>query len=116
MSSCGLRRRVASLVLVAAFASMAAKGLCFMPAGTAEAKDAHACCKKGWRTAPPACCMDGQTEGAAAFLVAKHSTPAPVLEMSASGEDGLVAFEASARPLMRLDRTHSPPTVAILRI
>src|SRR5687767_3382515 len=81
-------RGAAGSALAIAFSSTSAKGLCFMP-GSERAGDAHACCKKGWRSAPPACCMDGQEDAAPAVVVAKRAALAPPFLVSALPEISL---------------------------
>jgi hypothetical protein len=103
------------LALLALSASGVTRGLCFMP-GTGEAgpRDAHACCKKGWTTAAPDCCMAGAAdeEPARTALLATPGAPASVRIAIVPATPGLLF----GKTLAPGDCSHSPPGRVPLRI
>lgn len=109
-------RRATAFLFALIFVTVSTKGLCLMPAAAGGKGGTHDCCRKGWQTAPPGCCMDGQTAGTAATKAARVVAPTPdVATVSPLGAT------APSVPLARqivvgTDRDHSPPLRTVLRV
>jgi hypothetical protein len=108
-------RGLAVLVSVVLMASGATRELCFMP-GTGEPgpRDAHACCKKGWTTGTPECCMAGAADEDPARTVVTVVLAAPPAVLGAVAHPPRAIRSSAA--LDASDRSHSPPGRAPLRI
>lgn len=109
-------RRATVLLLALTFLSVSTRGICMMPAAGSWKAGAHDCCKKGWQTALPSCCMDVGTDGAAAKVTARVVAPAPVVATPAP----VGVTPKSAAPVgyivAHADSVHSPPPRTILRV
>ena len=109
-------RRATVFLFALTFLAISTKGICMMPAAADEKADPHACCKKGWQTGVPPCCMEAGTDGAATSVTARVVAPTPAL--SAAGPMGGTAEGGNAirQIVADTDSVHSPPTKAILRV
>lgn len=109
-------RRATAFFFALTFVAVSAKGLCLMPADGGGKGGAHDCCAKGWRTAPPGCCMDAQTDGTATTVAARVVAPAPGL--ATAPPLGVTAPLAPlvGRIVVNTDSVHSPPPRTVLRV
>lgn len=116
MSFIRKHRRATAFLFALTFLAISTKGMCMMPAAADEKADPHACCKKGWQTGLPSCCMDAGTDGAATSVTARVVAPTPALcaapPMGGTPEGGL----STGPSVADTDSVHSPPTKAILRV
>jgi hypothetical protein len=107
-------RLPAALLTLVLATSGATRGLCFMP-GTGEPgpRDAHGCCKKGWTSGAPECCMEGAPDDDPGRLqaVVAHTTPETTFVRVAPPARVMTLTASAPR-----DRSHSPPGRAPLRI
>jgi hypothetical protein len=103
------------LVVAAAFAGSGTRGLCFMPGTHCGPLAAHECCKTGWTTAPPPCCMEGRAERATAIRIDRQAAPAVSVTPAAflHGEVRLRLNEPSSSAARS---AHSPPIDLVLRV
>jgi len=110
----GLRGFAFAVALVLT-TSGATRELCFMP-GTGEPgpRDAHACCKKGWTASTPECCMAGAADEDPARTVVAVTLAAPPAVLGAVAHPPRAGRSSAA--LDAIDRSHSPPGRAPLRI
>ena len=74
MPVCG--PRLWCVLMAAALAGSGIRGLCFMPGMPAGPLSAHDCCKSGWTSVPPPCCMEGRAERATAVRIDRQAVPA----------------------------------------
>lgn len=116
MSSFREHRRATAFLFALTLAAVSTKGLCLMPAAAGGKGGPHDCCRKGWQTAPPACCMAGLTDGAAATMTARVVAPSSSFPLMSP-----VPAIAPSGPLARQivvnrHRDHSPPPIIFLRV
>ena len=119
VASVGAARRGGSATLLLRPIELggALAGGALTPAATAGGKGGpHDCCRKGWQTAPPACCMAGLTDGAAATMTARVVAPSSNFPLMSP-----VPAIAPSGPLARQivvnrHRDHSPPPIIFLRV
>lgn len=108
-------QRVTAFLLALTFVAVSTKGLCLMPAAGSGKGGAHDCCRKGWQTAPPGCCMDGR-DGTAATVAARVVAPGPAVAtappLGATAPSALLVCQI----VVNTDRVHSPPPRTILRV
>jgi hypothetical protein len=116
MSSFREHRAATVFLFALTFLTVSSKGICMMPSAGSGNADPHACCKKGWQTALPSCCMDVGTDGAATSVTARVVAPAPALAaappVGGTPESGLSVGNIVAHT----DSVHSPPSRTILRV
>ena len=116
MSLFRAHRRATAFLFALTLAAVSTKGLCLMPGAAGGKGGPHDCCRKGWQTAPPACCMAGLTDGAAATMTARVVAPIP----SFATVSPLSAVAPSVRLVRQLvvntHRGHSPPPITFLRV
>jgi hypothetical protein len=103
------------LVVAAALAGSGTRGLCFMPGTSAGPFGAHDCCKGGWTTAPPPCCMEGRTDRATAIRIDRQAVPA-VSVTPAAFLHGEVSRRLNEPPTFAPSSFHSPPITLVLRV
>ena len=86
-----------------------------MPGTHAGPFAAHDCCKTGWTSAPPPCCMEGRTERATAIRIEGQAAPAVGVTLAAflHAEVSPCSNEPpSSSPIS----FHSPPIPLVLRV
>ncbi|HEY8152268.1 MAG TPA: hypothetical protein VIK51_25410 [Vicinamibacteria bacterium] len=109
------RRLWRVLVVAAALGGSGTRGLCFMPGTAAGPFAAHDCCKSGWTTAPPPCCMEGRTDRATAIRIDRQAVPA-VSAVPAAFLRGEVSLRLNEPPSFAPSSFHSPPITLVLRV
>lgn len=109
-------RRATAFLFALAFVTVSTKGLCLMPGAGSGKAGAHDCCKKGWRTALPSCCMDAGTEGAAAKVTPRVVAPAPAIFTAPPVGVTFQSDPPVGHIVVNTDSVHSPPSRTILRV
>lgn len=103
------------LVVAAALGGSGTRGLCFMPGTPSGPLAMHDCCKSGWTTAPPPCCMEGRVERATAIRIDQQVVPA-VSVIPAELLYGGASLRLNAQSSSTATSFHSPPIDLVLRV
>ena len=103
------------LVVAAALGGSGTRGLCFMPGTPSGPLAMHDCCKSGWTTAPPPCCMEGRVERATAIRIDRQAVPAASVTPAAFLR-GEVSLRLNEPPSFAPRSFHSPPITLVLRV
>lgn len=109
-------RRATVFLFALTFLAVSTKGICMMPSAGSGKADAHACCKKGWQTALPSCCMEAATDGAATSVTARVVAPAPAVAAAPPVGGTSESAVPVGQIVARTDSVHSPPPRTIIRV